>query len=145
MSPELQHQNLDQSVQSLNKRVSWHFCHCRLLGPSGPECRDWLLTMNWILVNILKLGLVKILMLDLVEMLIFGWYFEVNAQSRFWNFNMFKICELWSCNMNSTLGSVVPLAMFLYFFLVNHLSFLLLMISHVTVSYRWLFVNWIMV
>ena len=25
---------------------------------------------------------------------------------------MFKICELWSCDMNSTLGSVVPLAMF---------------------------------
>ena len=29
--------------------------------------------------------------------------------------NMFKICELWSCDMNSTLGSVVPLAMFLDF------------------------------
>ena len=27
---------------------------------------------------------------------------------------MFKICELWSCDMNSTLGSVVPLAMFRY-------------------------------
>ena len=25
---------------------------------------------------------------------------------------MFIICELWSCDMNSTLGSVVPLAMF---------------------------------
>ena len=24
---------------------------------------------------------------------------------------MFKVCELWSCDMNSTLGSVVPLAM----------------------------------
>ena len=31
------------------------------------------------LVNIVKLGLVKILTLDLVEMLIFGWDFEVNA------------------------------------------------------------------
>ena len=29
--------------------------------------------------NILKLGLVKILTLDLVEMLMFGWDFEVNA------------------------------------------------------------------
>ena len=27
---------------------------------------------------------------------------------------MFKICELWSCDMNSTLGSVVPLAMFFF-------------------------------
>ena len=23
----------------LNKRVSWHFCHCRLLGPSSAESR----------------------------------------------------------------------------------------------------------
>ena len=23
----------------VNKRVSWHFCHCRLLGPCSPECR----------------------------------------------------------------------------------------------------------
>ena len=44
----------------------------------------------------------------------FGWDFEVNAQSRFWNCNMSKICELWSCDMNSTLWSVVPLAMFSY-------------------------------
>ena len=29
---------------------------------------------------------------------------------------MFKICELWSCDMNSTLGSFVPLAMFLLSF-----------------------------
>ena len=42
----------------------------------------------------------------------FCWDFEVNAYSRFWNCNMFKFCELWSCDMNSTLGSVVPLAMF---------------------------------
>ena len=33
----------------------------------------------WILVNILKLGLVKILTWDLVEMLMFGWDFEVDA------------------------------------------------------------------
>ena len=50
-------------------------------------------------------------------MLMFGWDFEVNAYSRFWNWNLIKICELWTCNMNSTLGSVVSLAMF--FLLVN--------------------------
>ena len=27
----------------LNKRVSWHFCHCRLLGPSSAESRYWLI------------------------------------------------------------------------------------------------------
>ena len=32
----------------------------------------------------------------LVEMLMFGWDFEVNAWSRFWNCYMFKICELWT-------------------------------------------------
>ena len=39
----------------------------------------------------------------------FGWDF--NAWSRFWNWNLIKICVI-SCNMNLTLGSVVPLAMF---------------------------------
>ena len=34
-------------------------------------------------VKILKLGLVKILSLNLVEMLLFGWDFEVDAWSRF--------------------------------------------------------------
>ena len=42
----------------------------------------------------------------------FGWDFEVDAWSRFWRWNMIKIC-VWTCDMNSTLGSVVPLAMFL--------------------------------
>ena len=39
----------------------------------------WLRLRSWIFVNILKLGFVKILILDLVEMLMFGWDFEVNA------------------------------------------------------------------
>ena len=41
----------------------------------------------------------------------FGWDFEDDAWSRFWRWNLIKIC-VWTCNMNSTLGSVVPLAMF---------------------------------
>ena len=39
----------------------------------------WLRLRSLILVNILKLGLVNNLTLDLVEMLMFGWDFEVNA------------------------------------------------------------------
>ena len=39
----------------------------------------WLRLRSWIFVNILKLGLVKILTLDLVEKLMFGWDFEVNT------------------------------------------------------------------
>ena len=39
------------------------------------------------------------------------WDFGVNALSRFWILNLIKICVR-SCDMNSTLGSVVPLAMF---------------------------------
>ena len=77
----------------------------------------------WCLVEVLKLNLiflysearlVKILNLDLVEMLMCGWDFEVYVffKSRSWNCNMFKICELWSCDMNSTLGSV--------WFLISH-------------------------
>ena len=39
----------------------------------------WLRSRSWILVKILKLGLVKILSLHLVEMLMFGSDFEVDA------------------------------------------------------------------
>ena len=46
-----------------------------------------------------------------MERLMFGWDFEVDAWSRFWRWNMTRIC-VWNCDMNSTLGSVVPLAMF---------------------------------
>ena len=67
----------------------------------------WLRLQSWILVKIMKLGLVNILSLILVEMLMFGWDFKVNALSRFWNWSLIKICD-----MNSTLWSVVPLAMF---------------------------------
>ena len=60
--------------------------------------------------------------LSLVEMLMFAWNFEVDAWSRFWRWNLIKIC-VWTCDMtprsyfgkmNSILGSVVPLAMFLH-------------------------------
>ena len=57
------------------------------------------------MVNILKLCLIKILTLDLVEMLMFGSDFEIDALLSF-------------CDMNSTLGSVVPLAMFFLFVVV---------------------------
>ena len=43
----------------------------------------------------------------------FGCNFEVNALSRFLNWDLFKICVR-ICDMNSTLGSVVPLAMFCF-------------------------------
>ena len=41
----------------------------------------------------------------------FGWDFEDDTWSRFWTWNLIKIC-VWTCDKNSTLGSVVPLAMF---------------------------------
>ena len=47
-------------------------------------------------------------------MFMFGWDFEVDTYSRFWWWNWIKICVR-TCNMNSTLGSVVPLAMFLIY------------------------------
>ena len=52
----------------------------------------------------------------------FGWNFEINTWSRFWRWSLTKIC-VWTCDMtpigyfgkmNSTLGSVVPLAMFFF-------------------------------
>ena len=46
-------------------------------------------------------------------MLMFGWDFEGDNCSRFWRWNLIKICVR-PCNMNSTLGSVVPLAMFTF-------------------------------
>ena len=52
--------------------------------------------------------------LSLVEMLMFGWNFEVDVWSRFWRLSLIKIF-VWTCfnfgMMNLTLGSVVPLAM----------------------------------
>ena len=43
----------------------------------------------------------------------FGWDFEADAWSRFWRWNLIEIC-FWTCDKNSTLRSVVPLAMFSY-------------------------------
>ena len=42
----------------------------------------------------------------------FGSDFEVDAWSRFLRWNLIKIC-VWTCDINSILGSVVPLAMFI--------------------------------
>ena len=58
----------------------------------------------WILVEILKLGLVKILNLKFYREADVDW---VDGDSE----NEIKIC-VWTCDMNSTVGSVVPLAMF---------------------------------
>ena len=44
----------------------------------------------------------------------FGWDFEDDAWSRFWRWNLIKIC-VWTCDKNSTFGSVVPLAMFCFY------------------------------
>ena len=49
--------------------------------------------------------------LSLVEMLMLAWNLEVDAWSRFWRWNLIKICVS-ICDINSTLGSVVPLTMF---------------------------------
>ena len=82
------------------------------------EAKVWLGFCCWYLVDVTKLNLcqVKILKLALVKilslkMLMFGWDFEVNAKSRFRNWSFVKNCVR-TCYMNSTLGSVVPLAMF---------------------------------
>ena len=58
--------------------------------------------------------------LSLLEMLMFGWDSEVDVWSRFWRWNLIKIF-VWTCDMNSTLGSVVPLAMFFVISLLPHL------------------------
>ena len=68
------------------------------------------------LVNILKLGLTKILSLSLVKILMLSWDLDVSAWLKLWNC-LIKICVI-TCDMNSTLGSVVPLAMFFYFFVL---------------------------
>ena len=52
----------------------------------------WLRLQSWILVKIMKLGLVKTFCLSEVEMLMFGWDFKVNASSRFRNWSLIKIC-----------------------------------------------------
>ena len=76
---------------------------------------------SWILVEILKLGLVKILNFMLSGDADVWLRFLVYAQSRFWSWNESNLC-VWNCYMtsrsyfgkiNSTLGSVVPLAMFI--------------------------------
>ena len=95
---------------------------------SGKIC-SWKLAsfFCWFFVEVMKLNLGRdselqsearfwsiSLSLTLVEMFMFGWDFEVDTCSRFWRWNMIKICVR-TCSMNSTLGSVVPLAMFLIF------------------------------
>ena len=75
---------------------------------------------SWILVDILKLGWVKILNFKFSGDAGVWLRFLVDALLRFWRWNVIRIC-VWTCDMtsrnyfgkmNSTLGSVVPLAMF---------------------------------
>ena len=77
---------------------------------------------SWILVEILKLGLAKILNFNFSGDADVWMRFLVHALSRFWRWNVIKIF-VWTCDMasksyfgkmNSTLGSVVPLAMFTF-------------------------------
>ena len=58
----------------------------------------WCLVEVTKLKKILKLCLVNILSLTLVEMLIFGRDFDVDAWSIFWRWNLIKICIL-TCDM----------------------------------------------
>ena len=85
-----------------------------------------MLNPSRILVDILKQGLGKILKLKFYGEAMFGSDFEVDAWSRFSRWNLIKIC-VWTCDINSTLGSVVPLAMFNIEFLQgNHRTYVTL-------------------
>ena len=99
---------------SSDKIWSWSlisfFCWCFV---------EVMLNPFWILVNYLKLGFVKILKLK--------FYGEADVWLWFWSWclveilrwSLIKIC-FWTWDKNSTLGSVVPLAMF--FLLMSSLS-----------------------
>ena len=64
----------------------------------------------WILVEILKLGLANIFKFNFSRDI---WDFEVDTCPRFWSMKFDQdLCA--TCDMNSTLGSVVPLAMFFF-------------------------------
>ena len=98
-----------------------HKVSSRFWSWSSGKIGSWSLAifLRWYFVEVMKLNLgrdfearfVKIL-LSFMERLMFRWNFEVDAWSRFWRCNLIKIF-VWTCDMNSTLGSVVPLAMFL--------------------------------
>ena len=70
----------------------------------------------------LKVELVRFWSSGLVEMSMFSWDFEVDSWLRFWRWNLSKLCvrthdmtsRIYFGKINSILGSVVPLAMFLY-------------------------------
>ena len=92
--------------------------------------KSWLSCRHWLPLSHTDSLTPSLISLQFVcdEMLLFGWNFEVSAWSRLWRRNLIKIC-VWTCDitsrsyfgkMNSTLGSVVPLAMFL-----NNINFFL--------------------
>ena len=67
----------------------WNWCSGKIW--------SWSLSVFWCwcLVEVTKLGLTNSLSLSLVEKLMFGWDFEVNAESRFWNWNFEDLKNLW--------------------------------------------------
>ena len=89
------------------------------------EHKVWSRFCSWSSGNILKLDFVQHFAADVLNFKFSGdagvWLrFLVNALLRFWGWNVIRIrvwtCDMTSrsyfCKMNSTLGSVVPLAMF---------------------------------
>ena len=85
------------------------------------EAEVWSVFCCWCLVEVKKLNLVHYSEASFGQdfKFMFGrdtdicLRFEVNALLRFWNCNFIKICAR-TFDMNSTLGSVVPLAMFAF-------------------------------
>ena len=78
--------------------------------------------------------------------MMFGWDFEADARSRIWRC-LIKIC-VWTCDMtqtkdfgklNSTLGSIVPLAMFYYGFAFILIWFLLF--RYIVIHFCWYFLE----
>ena len=90
-------QDFEDEVQASFAAGVWpvFFCWCFV---------EVMLNPRWILVEILKLGLVKILN--------FKFCGDADVWLRFWSWCLVKIC-VWTCDMNSTLRSYAPLTMFL--------------------------------
>ena len=92
--------------QGLVKILSWNSGEILKLKFGQYFAADaWLRSRSWFLVKILKLGPVKIFSFSLVEILMLK--LMLNR-----DFEIETLKILRACDMNSTLGSVVPLAMF---------------------------------
>ena len=88
------------------------------------EAEVWFVFCCWCLVEVTKLNLGQYSEARLGQDFNFRISRDADVCLRFWSWSfeeclieilkLFKICELWSCDMNSILGSVVPLAMFIF-------------------------------